>query len=38
VEVVFADAEAVLTPLKRDEETVRRHVIDHDDEDDCGSC
>ncbi|UIK14265.1 ATP-binding protein (plasmid) [Rhizobium leguminosarum] len=38
VEVVFADAEAVLNPLKRDEETVRRHIIDQDDEDDCGSC
>ncbi|QIO63506.1 ATP-binding protein [Rhizobium leguminosarum] len=38
VEVVFAGAEAVLNPLKRDEETVRRHIIDQDDEDDCGSC
>ncbi|WP_258580771.1 AAA family ATPase [Mesorhizobium sp. AR02] len=35
VKVVFADAEAVLNPLKRDEETVRRHIVEEDDEDDC---
>jgi AAA+ superfamily predicted ATPase len=38
VEVVFADAEAVLNPLKRDEGTARRHITVHDDEDDCDSC
>ncbi|WP_246726090.1 AAA family ATPase [Rhizobium laguerreae] len=38
VEAVFADVEAVLNPLKRDEGTVKRHIIDHDDEEDCGSC
>ncbi|WP_259673250.1 ATP-binding protein [Rhizobium sp. NLR15a] len=38
VEVVFADAEAVLNLLKRDEEIVRRHIVEQGDEDDCGSC
>jgi len=38
VEAVFADAEAEASSLKRNEETVRRHIVEQGDEDDCGSC
>nr|AFJ91548.1 short hypothetical protein [Sinorhizobium meliloti] len=35
VEVVFS-LEAVLGPLERHEETVKRHIIEQEDEDDSG--
>ncbi|WP_260693004.1 AAA family ATPase [Rhizobium laguerreae] len=38
VEVVFADAEAEASSLKRNEKTDIRHIIEEDDEDNCGSC
>ncbi|MBY2919316.1 hypothetical protein [Rhizobium leguminosarum] len=38
VEVVFADAEAAASSLKRNEKTERKHIIEEDDEDDCCGC
>ncbi|QKK27988.1 AAA family ATPase [Rhizobium hidalgonense] len=38
VEVVLSLAEAERSPFERHEETVRRHIVEQDDEDDCGSC
>ncbi|ASP87225.1 ATP-binding protein [Sinorhizobium meliloti] len=38
VEVVFSPDEAVLCPLKGHEETLRRHIIEQEDEDDSGCC
>ncbi|XNY04855.1 AAA family ATPase (plasmid) [Sinorhizobium meliloti] len=38
VEVVFSPDEAVLCPLKGHEETLSRHIIEQEDEDDSGCC
>ncbi|MBX5139181.1 ATP-binding protein (plasmid) [Rhizobium bangladeshense] len=38
VEVVFADAEAEASSLKRNEKTVRRHIIEDDYDNDCCGC
>ncbi|WP_260685697.1 AAA family ATPase [Rhizobium laguerreae] len=38
VEVVFADAEAEASSLKRNEKTERKHIVEEDDEDDCCGC
>ncbi|WP_259672338.1 ATP-binding protein [Rhizobium sp. NLR22b] len=38
VEVVFADAEAAASSLKRNEKTERKYIIEEDDEDDCCGC